>query len=939
MGKPEQLGALVDAVAQFRAAINAAGLTAPDVIEADGKLRRFSSSGKAKDDAGWYVLHGGTIPAGVIGDHRTGLHQTWRADIGRTLSPAEEDAHRAKVEAMRLVRMNEERRRRAAAAKKAASLWNAASPAGADNPYLVRKGVQPVESLRQLDAHAIASILGYVPKSSGDELTGDVLVASVYVDSAMTTCELIDGAGRKSAIYGGAKAGGYWSAQPLPEDGADLVLFIGEGVATMLTVREASGRACIAALSSGNLLPVAKAMRKRYPLALLVLVADLVKDTGEPDHHAEQAAQAVNGRLIVPAFSDDRAPGETDINDMAARCGLDAVRAAVIAVMDSPVEKAQLVDNLATSALPVEDAAPKVEAPAPRSKRLHPDSVTCSYGGGRFDVSSHGVHFIGTDKDGNEQPERWICSPLSVVAKTRDAKSGEWGRLLEWRDDDRVRHQWAMPLELLQSDGTDMRRELARMGLSIAPGKAQRDLLASYVQVWPVEHRARCVERLGWHGSVYVTPSESIGQDDEIVVFQNAHALDPALSTAGTLEAWRASVARLSAGNSRLVFALSAAFAGPLADVAGEDSGGFHLRGGSSSGKTTALKVAASVWGDPNSYPRLWRATANGLEGLAALHNDGLLILDELSQIDPKEAGEAAYLLANGQGKARASRTGAARQSARWRLLFLSAGEESLTALMARAGRKANAGQEIRLADIDADAGAGMGAFEVLHDQPSAAALALAIKDAAIRNHGTAGIAWLRSIVADRATLPDMIEDGIKGFVSDAVTGDAAGQVLRVARRFALVAVAGELASHYGVTGWAIGESVTAAHKCFAAWLEAFGGTGNREDRNILSQVRAFFEAHGASRFEDIHATGEQRVINRAGFHRTGANGEREFLVLPEAFKRDVCAGFSEKTAKDALIAAGMLTVGTGGKSAQLVRLPGLGPTRCYVLRYGSDAE
>jgi putative DNA primase/helicase len=238
---------------------------------------------------------------------------------------------------------------------------------------------------------------------------------------------------------------------------------------------------------------------------------------------------------------------------------------------------------------------------------------------------------------------------------------------------------------------------------------------------------------------VYVTPTESIGQDDEIVVFQNAHAIDPALSTSGTLDEWRASVARLAVGNSRMVFALSVAFAGPLADVAGEDSGGFHLRGGSSSGKTTALKVSASVWGNPGSYPRLWRATANGLERLAALHNDGLLILDELSQIDPKEAGEAAYMLANGQGKTRASRTGAARQATRWRILVLSAGEESLNSLMARAGRKSNAGQEIRLADIDADAGKGMGAFEVLHEQLTPAALALAIKDAAIKYPGTAG--------------------------------------------------------------------------------------------------------------------------------------------------------------------------------------------------------
>jgi uncharacterized protein (DUF927 family) len=432
---------------------------------------------------------------------------------------------------------------------------------------------------------------------------------------------------------------------------------------------------------------------------------------------------------------------------------------------------------------------------------------------------------------------------------------------------------------------------------------------------------------------VYVTLSESIGQEDEIVVFQNAHAIERALSTAGTLDEWRASVARLATGNSRLVFALSTAFAGPLADVAGEDSGGFHLRGGSSSGKTTVLKAAASVWGNPNSYPRLWRATANGLEGLAALHNDGLLILDELSQIDPKEAGKAAYLLANGQGKARASRTGAARQSARWRLLFLSAGEESLTALMARAGCKSNAGQEIRLADFDADAGAGMGAFEVLHDQPSPAALALAVKDAAIRNHGTAGIAWLRCIVAERATLPDTIEDGVKGFIDAAVSDNPAGQVLRVARRFALVAVSGELATHYGLAGWATGEATCAAHKCFSAWLDAFGGTGNREERNILSQVRAFFEAHGASRFEDIRASGDQRIINRAGFYRSGSNGKREFLVLPEAFKRELCQGYDVKRVTAVLLKAGWLAPGEGSRPTQKPRIPSMGPTRCYVLR------
>lgn len=301
--------------------------------------------------------------------------------------------------------------------------------------------------------------------------------------------------------------------------------------------------------------------------------------------------------------------------------------------------------------------------------------VICDYAGGRFRLTAEGLTFIGIDKDGTPLPPRWICAPLYVVAKTRDSQSGEWGRLLEWQDDDGITHQWAMPLALLQGDASDVRRELARLGLSISPNRTARDLLASYLQVFPVDARARCVDKLGWHGDVYVTASQCIGQATEKIVFQNTNAIEPAVSVKGSVEEWRDSIGRLASGNSRLMFSISVALAPVLAKIVGENSGGFHFRGASSSGKSTALSLAASVWGNPQSYCRLWRSTTNGLEGLAALHNDGLLILDELSQIDPREAGEAAYLLANGQGKTRASRTGTVRQSSRWFLFFLSAGE------------------------------------------------------------------------------------------------------------------------------------------------------------------------------------------------------------------------------------------------------------------------
>jgi len=84
---------MADFIAQFRDAIGAAGLTSPDRIEADGKIHRFPSNGKKGDDSGWYVLHGDGIPAGAFGCWRSSLSQSWRADIGRSLTPAEDAAH------------------------------------------------------------------------------------------------------------------------------------------------------------------------------------------------------------------------------------------------------------------------------------------------------------------------------------------------------------------------------------------------------------------------------------------------------------------------------------------------------------------------------------------------------------------------------------------------------------------------------------------------------------------------------------------------------------------------------------------------------------------------------------------------------------------------------------------------------------------------------
>ena len=432
------------------------------------------------------------------------------------------------------------------------------------------------------------------------------------------------------------------------------------------------------------------------------------------------------------------------------------------------------------------------------------------------------------------------------------------------------------------------------------------------------------------------------GEDEpERIVFQTDGTAESSFRTRGTLDQWRERVAAPCVGNSRLVFTVCCAFAGPMLRPAGMESGGFHLRGDSSGGKTTALRLAASVWGDAK-YLQTWRATDNALEAIAAQHCDGLLILDELAQVDPKTAGECAYMLANGQSKARSNRNNQPRPRLSWRLLFLSAGEVGLAQHMSDGGKRARAGQELRMAEIPADAGTGCGIFEALHGHEGGAVFANALNKAAEACHGTVGRAWLDWAVANVDTLRDRTRPGVEHLAGQWVSDAASGQVHRVGRRFALVAVAGELATEAGLTGWPKGEATRAVRQCFEAWLATRqGGIGNSEDEQMLRQVRRFFEAHGDGRFtewgraEDDHAP---KTLHRVGFRKPvkGIGAELEcweFYALVDTFRSEVCEGFDSKAVLRVLRDRGHLVTGTNERFERRERLPGVGLVNCYRIK------
>lgn len=536
------------------------------------------------------------------------------------------------------------------------------------------------------------------------------------------------------------------------------------------------------------------------------------------------------------------------------------------------------------------------------------------------------------DAKGDQQPPEatFICSRLDVIACTRDDANQNHGRLLSFKDIDGFHHEWAMPMELLAGDGTRYREELLSKGLFIATGTTPRQYLTYYIQSSKPRARARCVSRTGWHNNCFVFPDQSIGNSgQERVILQTTSLVLPDYSSSGLLDEWKNEIAALCIGNSRLTFSVSLAFAPPLLNLLGLESGGFHLRGPSSTGKTTALMMAGSVWGGKN-YVQRWRTTTNGIEALAAGYNDALLCLDELSQVDPAMAGEIAYMLANGEGKVRADRHGHPRKKATWRLIFLSTGEVSLADHMIEAGKRAKAGQEVRIIDIAADTQK-HGIFENLHGHVNAAALSRALTLACQKYHGTAAREFLTVLMNNQEEAVLQVNRFIREFTGNCVLNEASGQVHRVAIRFAIIAAAGELATAFGVTPWKNGDALSAAKTCLSTWLVSRGGVGSQEEQAILSQIRRFFEQHGESRFTPWNADLDQKTIYRAGYRKINENCEIEFYVLPETFKAELASGHDPTLVMSVCVKQGLLKLGSNGEATRSERLPHMSRnTRCY---------
>lgn len=522
----------------------------------------------------------------------------------------------------------------------------------------------------------------------------------------------------------------------------------------------------------------------------------------------------------------------------------------------------------------------------------------------------------------------FVASRLYVVAITRDLEGNNHGRLLQFKDLDGVEKCWAMPMALLARDGAEYRAELLSMGLQIGTHKYAKSLLAMYIQMYEPIERALCVENTGWYKNCFLLPDRTFGHSRERIILQKeCTSLNP-YSTRGSLCEWRENVSLFCRGNSRLLFATSLGFAPPFLNLMEMESGGVNLTGPSSIGKTTVLRMAASIWGGPD-FIKTWRTTVNGLEGVASIHNDSLLCLDEIAQCDPARIGEAVYLLGNGVGKGRANQLGRSRKRLTWRLIFLSTGELGLEQLMREADKKTRAGQEVRLIEIPAQTGQ-YGLFESLHGFSGGKDLSEALEKRCQNYYGLAGRELLTHLTNETEVWKNLAKDISQKFVRDFLPKGANGQVGRVLNRFALIAAAGEIASLMGITGWERGEASAGVLRCFHDWLDYRGGIESHEEKMILNQVRLHFIKYGESRYTRWDTWKEEKTVDRAGF-RKHEYGETEYLVFVEVFRNEICEGYSPQQVIKVMIKHGLLKIGKDGKSTRSERFPGTSKnTRCY---------
>ncbi len=478
-----------------------------------------------------------------------------------------------------------------------------------------------------------------------------------------------------------------------------------------------------------------------------------------------------------------------------------------------------------------------------------------------------------------------VCGPLKVMRFVKT--HGQYAREVKLRTFQGEDKTLQIPEGDLHASGKGLVKFLANQGLEI--NQKADHLVRQYLHDWRPVTVAHGVETPGWQDGlgkdlIYVLPDKTVimpGQLKTTMTLVPNFPLREGAKAHGTLDAWRENVAspacRLNAG----ILALSSGFAPVLVKLAPEGINFLiNFYGKSGVGKSTMLKLAASIWGPHWEEMKTWNGTEKGLIDLAGTHRDRAMFLDELGarEHDPRAMSKMIYSLAGGQGRVRAKAMGGVSGGEVFRTLVISSGEHALHANLNSDRTPPNRGTVHRGIDIEIhDAAAELPQAE---REPAMNQL----REATDRVYGQAGRAFLTTLVeqfkdADdlKAYLSEQVAEVVKEF---GVPRDDAA-ITRGLWRFALVVVAGELAVQYGLMPLTDPREVRLAILPFAkAWYERVSLQANQQ--RYLTRIKDFI-LKSERRFQLVNGP---IPANRAGwivFVGPGATREKCFAFTEEA--------------------------------------------------------
>jgi putative DNA primase/helicase len=528
----------------------------------------------------------------------------------------------------------------------------------------------------------------------------------------------------------------------------------------------------------------------------------------------------------------------------------------------------------------------------------------------------------------DQKPQR-VASAFRVTARVQDSKTKDWSRVIELLDPRGELIDCVIAEGVLIAKPRDAVMKLANKGLQIM-SDLDIPIVIDIIRNWPVPRDAHMilVEQVGWvpdRDAFIMTSGRVISRKGVPSKYRFGGNTDG--KEIGDLLAWRDGVASIATGNPNIVFGIAIGFSSALMPFTDQNTTIFHFFGRTTKGKTRVLRMALSVWPRVGPKEKTWEGTANGLEGEIAKSHSILMGLDELRADATPDLAAIIYKFANGSSKARGKKEGGSHDRITWNTAVISTGEYSFSDTVKTLGVLPTGGHGVRMLDIPAEGFYGV--FDDLHGFDTSDGFVSHLDKLVKKASGSAGGAFVEQLLSlteeelEEALEADMRTHtlALQQHLGVVAGDDKTAEIRRVITSFALVAIAGEWATKWGLTGWKPGTAAEAVKKVARRWLDnrLRMPIGQAEEIKKMRDYLIANEKHFSS-------LSDARIVS--GDDVRGYQDDTFFYVLPATFSE---IGDKNKVLS-ALTEAGYLERGGEEKSLQF-RLPAVVPSRPRAYR------